>query len=244
MKTLLRKSGVGRLIDEWGTIRRLLFHTPAMGTPSTDYEAYWRERLAKGPGRLNAFQLDRAQWIAVRVLPGSRVLDVGCGDGGILAHLRDRKGIVPMGADLSPYVLEFLKARGMEPVRVDLSETGLASLPGADHVLFLEVLEHMQNPEEILKQALSKASVSVFFSVPNTGYFPYRLRLLGGRVPMQWRVHPGEHVRFWTLADMRWWLDQLGLGGRYELKAYRGIPVLNRIWPAMFGMGLICEVKK
>lgn len=232
-----------RAREEVRAIARLTFHTPALGVPSADYDAYWRDRLAAEPGELNGFQRFRADWTAARVAPGARVMDVGCGDGGILARLRELKAITPVGADVSPYVLAYLEKRGIEAVRLDLKDSGIASLPTADHILYFEVLEHLPNPEEVLREALAHAGKSVFFSVPNSGYFPYRLRLLLGRFPMQWRVHPGEHLRFWTLADMRWWLRSLGLAERSELVAYRGIPVLNRLWPGLFGMGLLCEVR-
>ena len=232
-----------RVREEWRAIGHLTFHTPALGVPSADYDAYWCDRLAEGPGELNGFQLFRAEWSAARVAPGARVVDVGCGDGGILARMRELKSIVPLGADVSPFVLAFLEERGIEAVRLDLQSPGMASLPPADHILFFEVLEHLPNPEEVLRDALGRARKSVFFSVPNSGYFPYRLRMLRGRFPMQWRVHPGEHLRFWTLTDMRWWLRALGVEERSELVAYRGIPVLNRLWPGLFGMGLLCEVR-
>jgi SAM-dependent methyltransferase len=238
------KKAYRRFREEWSAIGRLTLHTPALGVPSNDYDAYWHDRLADGPGELNGFQRFRADWTAERVERGARVLDVGCGDGGILERLRALKAVVPVGADVSPFVLAFLEKRGIEPVRLDLHAAGISSLPPADHILLFEVLEHLPNPETVLRDALSHAGKSVFFSVPNTGYFPYRLRLLFGRVPMQWRVHPGEHLRFWTMADMRWWLHAQGLAGRSELVAYRGIPLLNRIWPGLFGMGLLCEVRR
>jgi methionine biosynthesis protein MetW len=222
---------------------RLVFHRPPIGTASTDYDAYWHERLGAGQGELNAFQAFRARWIAKRVKAGARILDVGCGDGGILDYLRREAGALPVGADVSPYVLEILARKGIEAVKLDLNAGGISALPGADHVLLLEVLEHVQNPESLLRDALAKASKSVFFSVPNTGYFPYRLSLLMGRFPVQWRVHPGEHVRYWTLRDMRWWLAELGLKDCSEVAVYRGIPGVNRILPGMFGMGMIVEVR-
>jgi len=233
---------LSRIAEEARSFKRLVFHTPDIGPAVTDYDAYWKSRLSLDPGPLNPFQFERADWTSKRLSRGAVVLDVGCGDGGILAHLRETAGIVPVGADVSSYVLEILRKRDIEGVKLDLNAGGVDSLPEADHFLAFEVLEHVQNPEALLASLLRKSRRSVFFSVPNTGYFAYRLRLLLGRFPMQWRVHPGEHVRFWTLRDMKWWLDQLGWSEQATVHVYRGIPVLNRILPGLFGMGMIVEV--
>ena len=109
--------------------------------------------------------------------------------------------------------------------------------------MLLEVLEHLPNPEQLLKQIRKKGRKSIFFSFPNTGYFSYRLRLLFGSFPIQWRVHPGEHLRFWTYRDLKWWLNEMGFHGKYEITIYEGIPLLNKIMGSLFGMGFIIEIK-
>ena len=53
-------------------------------------------------------------------------------------------------------------------------------------------------------------TATVLASVPNTGDIASRLRLLFGRFPKQWIVHPGEHVRYWTLRDFKLMASQLG----------------------------------
>jgi hypothetical protein len=232
-----------RFLEEARLIRKLIADRPAMGNPHTDYDRYWEQRLSNGQEGLNGFQRDRAEWVANRIRRGASVLDIGCGDGGILMYLRGKAAILPMGADVSPVILGHLEGKGITPFPLNLNVEGLSGLPECDHILLFEILEHLQNPEALLKEALAKARRSVFFSVPNTGYFPYRLRFLLGSFPVQWRVHPGEHVRFWTLADMRWWLGEMGVSERCELAAYRGLPLLNRLQPGLFGMGLIGEVR-
>jgi len=109
--------------------------------------------------------------------------------------------------------------------------------------MILEVLEHMPNPEKFLKLIIKKAKRGVFFSFPNTGYISYRLRLLFGAFPMQWRIHPGEHLRFWTYRDLKWWLKELELYDKSEIYVYEGIPVLNRLWKGLFGAGFVVEIK-
>ena len=84
----------------------------------------------------------------------------------------------------------------------------------------------------------------LIFSVPNTGYVAHRKRLLFGSFPLQWRNNPGEHLRFWTLGDMKWWLKQLNLYEKSIIKTYEGFPLLNKLWPGMFAMGIIVIIKK
>jgi 2-polyprenyl-3-methyl-5-hydroxy-6-metoxy-1,4-benzoquinol methylase len=108
----------------------------------------------------------------------------------------------------------------------------------------LEVLEHIPNPEKFIKTISKKAKKGVFFSVPNTGYISYRLRLLFGAFPMQWNIHPGEHLRFWTYRDLKWWLNELDLADRSEIYVYQGIPLLNKIYKGLFGAGFVVKIFK
>jgi methionine biosynthesis protein MetW len=228
-----------------GHVLYLVFGMPRLRLMATDYDDYWKDkRGSDGLGKINDFQRMRAEWILDRIEPGSAVMDIGCGDGGILLHIAAKKRISPIGADISDYTLEFLEGKGVRAVKFDMNSAGsVVGLPEADHILLLEVLEHIQNPEAFLKSILPKARKSIFFSVPNTGYFPYRLRMLFGRFPVQWRIHPGEHLRFWTYADIRWWLDEMGLAKRSVTDVYKGIPGFNRIWKNLMGMCIICEIK-
>jgi len=67
---------------------------------------------------------------------------------------------------------------------------------------------------------------------------------LFGSFPIQWRVHPGEHIRFWTYRDLKWWLKELDLYDRSEIYVYEGIPFLNKIWKSLFGAAFVVEIKK
>jgi hypothetical protein len=107
----------------------------------------------------------------------------------------------------------------------------------------LELLEHIPHSEELMLSALGKSQKGIFISFPNTGYYRHRLRLLFGKFPLQWRVFPNEHVRFWTYTDAKWWLKSLGIQN-YTLHCYKGIPLLNKILPSIFGAGMIIEISK
>jgi hypothetical protein len=59
-----------------------------------------------------------------------------------------------------------------------------------------------------------------------------------GRFPLQWLTHPGEHLRFWTATDCRWWIKSLG-AHMENFTLHQGLPVLNKIWPGLFSQGII-----
>jgi len=101
----------------------------------------------------------------------------------------------------------------------------------------------MPNAEKILEYIYRKAKIGVFFSIPNSGYFIYRLRLLFGKFPKQWSVFPNEHLRFWTLGDLKWWLCALGYK-KYKIFCYKGIPILNILLPSLFAAGLVVYIEK
>ena len=128
---------------------------------------------------------------------------------------------------------------------MDVSADGeLEKVKKTDHLLLLEVLEHLPHSEKVLATAYEKSRRGIFFSFPNSGFFIYRLRLLFGKFPMQWRVYPNEHLRFWTVADLKWWLRAQGYT-EYDIFFYKGIPLLNRLWPSLFAAGLfVCLTKR
>jgi hypothetical protein len=108
-------------------------------------------------------------------------------------------------------------------------------------VLLLEVLEHMQNPEAFLENVKLICRKNIL-SIPNTGFLLWRLRLLFGRFPIQWKVHPGEHLRYWTYRDLVWWLNELGYSGRCNIHGYEGMPLLNKFWPSLFAQGPVVQI--
>lgn len=226
-------------------VARLLFHTPDIEQLSVDSDTYWKIRKGgKFDNNLNSYQLFRAEWIIDRIKDGATFLDVASGEGKILRYICKMKRVEATPTDNSETCLTFLKSVGFEPIEMDLTQPDYdKAICEYDHILLCEILEHLHNPEQVLMSFLSKAKKSVFFSVPNTGYFPYRLRLLFGRFPMQWRSHPNEHLRFWTFRDMQWWLRQLKIDGRSEICCYEGVPVLKSLWPSMFAAAMIIEVK-
>jgi methionine biosynthesis protein MetW len=226
------------------SFNRLYAHQE-IGNLSVDYDLYWKsKRAASKLGTCNVFQKKRAKWIAERIESGSIVFDLGCGDGAVLKKISTTKDIAGVGIDDSDYALKSVKEFGFKSIKGDVSIPGVFKLVSdADHILLLEILEHISESETLLLESLHHARKSVFFSFPNTGYISYRLRMLFGRFPVQWRIHPNEHVRFWTYADLIWWLGELGLLEQSSVEVYEGVPILNRVFKGLFGAAFIVEVK-
>lgn len=208
-----------------------------------DYNLYWQVKRGANGAYLSAFQKRRARAI-IRMLPmGAEVLDVGCGDGSLLQYLRENSKISGYGLDCTDRACQNGALEGFEFIQGDITSPAIAPhLPLVDYVIACEVLEHIAQPELALTALAQKARKGVIISVPNTGYVRYRARMLFGKFPIQWLVHPGEHLRFWTITDMRWWLAQLRLEID-KMAAYVGVPILKNLWPALFAEGVVILIK-
>ncbi|MBX4189061.1 methionine biosynthesis protein MetW [Candidatus Parcubacteria bacterium] len=210
--------------------------------PRVDYDYYWQKRGRKGSAHLSAWQKERADILCSQVSEGDTVLDIGCGDGALLKYVMDKKKILGIGVDMSEPVLATARELGIETHLVDLRNLdAVRRLPRADYVIGFEILEHIPEPEELILTLAAKTRKGMLYSFPNTGYYLHRLRLLFGRFPRQWIVHPAEHVRYWTLKDSRWWVSNLGLKLK-EVITYQGLPGLNKLIPSWFAQGQIVSI--
>ena len=210
---------------------------------TADYDAYWKEKRGGALGEFSPFQEKRARLVAELMETNAKVLDIGCGDGAVLNYLREQKQIEPWGVDLSGTALAQAEENGVKTIMGDLRDPKvLEAIPEVDYITALEVLEHVPHPEELLRALAPKCRKAFIVSFPNTGYWLYRLRLLFGRVPAQWRRHPGEHVRFWTIKDARWWIEAMGWELE-QLKCYEGLDGFNRICPSWGSMGIVVKLK-
>ena len=143
--------------------------------------------------------------IAGLVPEGSRVLDLGCGNGELLAHLRDAKGCTGYGVEINDDNVLACARRGVNVVQLNLEE-GLALFEDEsfDVVLQLETLQHLRNTERMLRETARVGRIGIV-SFPNFAHWPNRLRVAGGRMPVtkalpyQWYDTP--NIRVGTFAD-------------------------------------------
>lgn len=156
--------------------------------------------------------------IAANVPEGVRVLDVGCGDGELMAELRSAKGVDARGMEIDPVAVERAVARGLSVVQGDANRD-LADYPdGAFDVAILsQTLQTAQRPDWLLDQLL-RVGRTAFVSFPNFAFWRMRFALLlGGRMPVTPHLpetwYATDNIHHLTVADF------------HDLLAERGVKV-------------------
>lgn len=161
--------------------------------------------LAAGAGPAGEPRVD-LRVVAELVAPGSRVLDVGCGDGALLQLLTRSRGVDGRGIELSQKGVNECVARGLSVIQGD-ADTDLVYYPddAFDYVILSQTLQATERPKEVLKQLL-RIGRRAIVSVPNFGHWLIRLQfLLRGRMPItedlpySWYDTPNIH--FCTIRD-------------------------------------------
>jgi len=148
--------------------------------------------------------------IAALVPEGSRVLDLGCGDGAMLAHLQATRGCSGYGVEIDDANVLACVKRGVNVIQLNL-EQGLALFDDAsfDVVLQIDTLQHLRNAEVMLRETVRVGRVGIV-AFPNFAHWPNRLSVLMGRMPVtkrlpyQWydtpNIRVGTHADLGTLA--------------------------------------------
>ena len=147
------------------------------------------------------------QAIAQLVPMGSRVLDLGCGDGALLAHLQATRNCTGYGIEIDDANVLACVKRGVNVVQLNLDE-GLALFDDAsfDVVLQIDTLQHLRNAEVMLRETARVGRLGIV-AFPNFAHWPNRLSILRGRMPVtrrlpyQWYDTP--NIRVGTHTDLR-----------------------------------------
>jgi len=145
--------------------------------------------------------------LAQLIPQGARVLDLGCGDGAMLAHLQATRGCSGYGVEIDDANVLACVQRGVNVIQLNLDE-GLAMFDDAsfDVVLQIDTLQHLRNAETMLQETVRVGRMGVV-TFPNFAHWPNRLRVMQGHMPVtkklpyQWYDTP--NIRVGTYADFR-----------------------------------------
>ncbi len=156
------------------------------------------------------------QLVADLVKEGSRVLDVGCGDGALLNHLAQYKGVDGRGIEVNPSRVNACVSLGLSVIQGN-AETDLKNYPSEafDYVILGLTLQSMHDPREIVTEFL-RIGKRAIVSITNFGYWRVRTKLLfQGRMPVG---DADEHdwcntdnIRLCTIGDFVILCDELGI---------------------------------
>lgn len=154
--------------------------------------------------------------IAANVATGARALDIGCGDGQLMAALRDDRGVDARGLEIDGGNVAAAVARGLSVVQGD-ADRDLADYPDAsfDYAILSQTLQTTMHPDVVLDHLL-RIGRQAFVSFPNFAHWRVRASLLfGGRMPVttllpeQWYDTPNIHHV--TIDDFRAYLKRRGI---------------------------------
>lgn len=154
--------------------------------------------------------------IAANIAPGSRVLDVGCGDGALMAALRDERRVDARGLEIDPSNVAAAVARGLSVVQGD-ADIDLAEYPDAsfDYAILSQTLQTTRRPDRIMEQLL-RISGKAFVSFPNFAQWRIRFaHMFGGRMPvtkqLPHRWYDTPNIHHVTIDDFRAYVREAGI---------------------------------
>jgi methionine biosynthesis protein MetW len=168
-----------------------------------------------GAARRASIRID-LQLIADMIAPGSRVLDVGCGDGALLDYLVHFKNVDGRGIELSQDGVNACVTQGLSVIQGD-ADTDLRDYPSDafDYVVLSQTLQATVNPRSVLSE-LARIGRRAIVSFPNFGYWRVRLQLLArGRMPRtsaltnDWYDTPNIHLC--TITDFVDLAERMGV---------------------------------
>ncbi len=177
------------------------------------------------------------------IKPGSRLLDLGCGDGTLLHHLRETKNTRGYGLEINPDHINTCITKGLSVIEQDLDVKGLANFKtnSFDYVIMTQALQAVMHPDRMLDEML-RLSKQCIITFPNFGHWTCRWYLgrygempISRSLPYTWYNTPNIHLC--TFKDFE------------NLCSQKNLQILNRtvvdrehrnrwfihMWPNMMG---------
>ncbi len=174
--------------------------------------------------------------ITSEILPGTKVLDLGCGDGMLLEQLQSTKQVIPYGVEISEDGVSRCVEKGFYCYQGDIDE-GLADYKdnSFDYVILNQTLQITKRPAYVL-QEMMRISKNAIVSFPNFGYAKTRLQLLingtmpkNVLLPYEWYETPNIHLL--TIRDFQ------------EFCRSKKFPVKKEYHFSVSSMGESCRIR-
>ena len=154
--------------------------------------------------------------IAQNVTEGARVLDIGCGDGELMAELRDRRQVDARGLEIDGGNVSLAVARGLSVIQGD-ADADLVYYPDRafDYAILSQTLQTARAPDKVLTELL-RIGDRAFVSFPNFAYWKVRWGLFwGGRMPVTAALpvswYETENIHQLTIDDFRAFVAERGI---------------------------------
>ena len=139
------------------------------------------------------------------IKPNASVLDLGCGDGELLLHLKESRNITGYGIENDDAGILACVSNGVNVIQSNL-ESGLKEVGDSafDYVILSQTLQAMKRTEAVIDEML-RVGTEAIVSFPNFGYWQHRWQLLKGRMPVSdalpYAWHNTPNVHMCTVAD-------------------------------------------
>jgi methionine biosynthesis protein MetW len=169
------------------------------------------------------------------IVPGTRVLDLGCGTGTLLKRLKDEKDVEGCGVELDQDKVIRCIERGIRVMTIDLDE-GLGGFPDKsyEYVILSRTLQQLMYPEKLVSEMLRVGCKSII-TFPNFGYWKILLEyLVSARTPVcETHPHPWYNtldIHRLTIKDFREFVNILGGKIEKEIHIIKNVPRVDGFW--------------
>lgn len=182
--------------------------------------------------------------VALDMIKKGKVLDVGSGDGLFMEMLK-QKNIISKGVDFSEEGVKKGKEKNLD---VSLCDFSVEKLPFSDsefdHVVALDVLEHLYFPEDLLKEMVRVSKKNIIIGVPNFNSLPARIQTLLGKIPENNTAGKG-HIYWFNLKVLEKLLKDNNLEiVDMKMNTFWGLSFLTKIFPSIFALSFVLRAEK